>query len=161
MILLALGANLPGSHGTPEETLTRAMASIVINNIKILARSRIWISEPVPKSDQPEYRNAVLSIETHYKPEVLMQVLQTIERDFGRSRLYKNEARILDIDILAYKNVVIEEGDLQLPHPRLHERAFVLYPMREIAPGWRHPSMGMSVNEMIESMPQGQIIRPL
>lgn len=161
MILLALGANLPGPYGTPEETLMRAITTIAENNIKILARSRFWISEPVPKSDQQDYRNAVLSVETHYRPKVLMQVLHDIERDFGRVRIDKNEARILDIDIIAYKNVVMAEGDFIVPHPRLHERAFVLYPLREIAPGWRHPSMGMSIAEMIDSLPYGQIIRPL
>lgn len=141
--------------------MTRAIAAIGENNVKVTARSRIWITEPVPKSDQPDFRNAVIKVETSYKPKVLMQVLQTIERDFGRVRVHRNEPRILDLDILAYNNVVMKEGDLVLPHPRLHERAFVLYPLQEIAPGWRHPVSAMSVNQMIESLPAGQIIRPL
>lgn len=90
-----------------------------------------------------------------------MALLRAVEDDFGRIRAEKNASRILDLDILAYDALGMEGEDVALPHPRMHERAFVLYPLREIAPEWRHPVLGLSVDQLIQQLPGGQDVRLL
>lgn len=161
MILIALGANLPSRFGKPEETLDAAKRTIESLGIRILRSSRVWITSPVPASEQPWYRNAVISVQTSLTPEALMALLRAVEDDFGRIRAEKNASRILDLDILAYDALGMEGEDVALPHPRMHERAFVLYPLREIAPEWRHPVLGLSVDQLIQQLPGGQDVRLL
>ena len=126
-----------------------------------MAASQAWLTAPVPASDQNWYRNAVIAVETDLPPKVLLALLLDIEQDFGRVRGAKNEARVLDLDLIGYNGQVLDEGDLTLPHPRLHERSFVLYPLREIAPGWMHPVLNLSVDIMIEKLPGDQTAEPL
>jgi 2-amino-4-hydroxy-6-hydroxymethyldihydropteridine diphosphokinase len=127
--------------------------------IEIVHSSHLWTSAPVPLTDQPWYFNAVISVQTKLSPEDLLRALQQIEHEFGRTRMARNEARVLDLDLLAYNDSVIDSADLTLPHPRLHERAFVLFPLQEIAPQWTHPQGGMTVQAMINKLPPGQDIR--
>lgn len=159
MIILGLGANLSGVDGTPEECLKRCVSKLAEHNIDIIKSSYIWKSAPVPISDQPWYRNAVCSVKTDYNPHQLLDVLLKIEADSGRVREKRNEARVLDLDILAYNNLDIDDPTIDLPHPRLHERAFVLYPLNDIAPEWCHPVSGLSVEEMIKVLPEEQEIK--
>ena len=117
---------------------------------------------PVPMSDQPWYVNGVAEIETNLGPAALLALLHETEASFGRMRRVRNEARPLDLDLLAYGDrVLTEEPRPLIPHPRLHERAFVLLPLAEIAPDWRHPGLGESLQALIERLPQDQITRPL
>src|SRR5262245_50859324 len=139
MILIALGANIPSRHGNPEATLDAAKYALVFRGVRILSFSRIWLSAPVPVSDQPLYRNAVASVETHMDPETLFRTLKAVEADFGRQHREKNGPRELDLDLLAYEDEVYTEGDLLIPHPRMHNRAFVMMPLCEIARDWVHP----------------------
>jgi 2-amino-4-hydroxy-6-hydroxymethyldihydropteridine diphosphokinase len=94
-------------------------------------------------------------------PEALLVLLQEIERRFGRERRELNAARVLDLDIVAYGDLVRAAPPPILPHPRMHERAFVLVPLADVAPGWRHPVDGRTVSEMLRALPPGQLIRPL
>ena len=158
MILLGLGANLPSTYGSPEDTLKSAVIALKERNITICSASHIWISAPIPASDQPDYRNATLHVKTSLDSRALLKTLHAIEEEFGRQRDVRNEPRILDLDILAYHNEIIEESNVTIPHPRLHERAFVLYPLQEIAPEWTHPKTGRSIHEMIQSLGKEQII---
>lgn len=153
MILIALGANLPSPYGSPEEALLKAMQEIERQGLKIIATSRIWLTAPVPVSDQPDYRNAVLSVETSLNPAELLALLHRIEAEFGRTRHIRNEARILDLDLLAYDDYIIESALIHLPHPRMHDRAFVLGPLCDIAPQWMHPVLQKTAAKLLEELP--------
>ena len=154
MILIALGANLSGLHGGPDKMLRKAIDALEENGLEILAASAIWLTEPVPVSDQPLYRNAVIEVKSSRKPQELLNLLHSIELDFGRVRKNRNEARVIDLDLLAYNDVISTDADLLLPHPRMHERGFVLYPLAEIAPEWMHPVLKKTTSEMISLLPE-------
>lgn len=162
-ILIGLGANLPSpEHGAPIETLDAAVAALASRGLRIRARSRWWESAPVPISDQPWYVNGVVEIETDLGPAALLALLHEVEASFGRLRSVPNAPRILDLDLLAHGSLVRQGAEPPLlPHPRMAERAFVLYPLREIAPGWRHPATGLALTQLIARLPADQIVRPL
>ena len=164
MILIALGSNLPSSYGSPLETLEAAIAQIdAHDDLSVLACSAVYKSAPVPVSDQPWYHNSVISVETDLKPFTLLAVLQEIEIMFGRVRdaEERNAARTLDLDIISYDDCVIDEAGLQIPHPRMVERAFVVLPLCDIAPEWEHPVSGLSVAKMVDALPAGQDIQKI
>ena len=131
--------------------------------MKVLRRSRWYESAPVPLSDQPWYVNGVAEVETELGPERLLALLHEVEAAFGRVRREANAPRTLDLDLIAYGALVRgEEGPPPvLPHPRMAGRAFVLLPLTEILPGWRHPVLGRSAAELAAALPKGQAIRPL
>ncbi len=158
MILIGLGANLDGIYGTPEQCLKHCTELFSSQDIKVIKFSNIWKSAPVPVSDQPWYKNAVCLVETDLNPHELLATLAKIENESGRTRNKQNEARILDLDLLSYNNEIIEDDNLHLPHPRMQMRAFVLYPLQEVAPNWVHPTLNKSVDKMVDEMPKGQKI---
>jgi 2-amino-4-hydroxy-6-hydroxymethyldihydropteridine diphosphokinase len=151
VILIALGANLPSVAGQPLETCLAALDEFAVRDISVDAVSRWYESAPVPASDQPWFVNGVASVQTGYSPQALLNILHSIERVFGRARASRNAPRTLDLDLLAYHDQVAD-GPPVLPHPRLQDRAFVLSPLRDIAPDWRHPVTGMSVETMISAL---------
>ena len=151
MILIALGANLPSHAGGPRETCLSALDDLKRHQIVTLKLSRWFESAPVPASDQPSYFNAVASVETDRSPADLLKILLATEQQYGRTRTTKNEPRTLDLDLLAYHDR-IEGGCPELPHPRLQDRAFVLLPLRDIAPHWSHPVTGATVEAMISAL---------
>ena len=160
-ILIGIGANLPSAaHGPPRATCEAALAALRARGLRVLRRSRWYESAPVPPSDQPWYVNGVARVETALPPPALLALLHDIERDFGRERREINAARVIDLDLLAYGDRV-ESGPPALPHPRLHERAFVLLPLAEVAPNWRHPATGRSVAALIAALAPDQAARPL
>jgi 2-amino-4-hydroxy-6-hydroxymethyldihydropteridine diphosphokinase len=163
MIFIALGANLPtAAHGPPDAGLRAVLAALPARGIAVASVSRFYRSAPVPASDQPWYVNAVAAIETEMAPQALLRVLLDIEAEFGRVRRGRNEPRVLDLDLLDYDGRVgrwpVSDGlpALDLPHPRLAERAFVLLPLAELAPGWRHPASGARLDALIAALPPGQ-----
>ena len=162
-ILIGLGANLSSPvHGPPPATLEAALVALAARGLRIRARSRWWESAPVPISDQPWYVNGVIEVETTLPPVGLLGLLHSLESDFGRLRSVPNAPRILDLDLLAYGNLVRPGPEPPLlPHPRMAERAFVLRPLEEIRPLWRHPSTGRKLDQLIAALPAGQIVRPL
>lgn len=159
MIFIALGANLPSQHGTPRQTLMKAVEALKEKGIKVLAVSPIYLTAPIPVSNQPWYHNAVALVKTHLLPVDLLRTLQDIEVDFGRIRTTRNAARVLDLDLIDYQGKVIDERDLELPHPRMADRAFVLYPLRDIAPDWRHPVSRSRIDDLIAKLPKDQELR--
>ena len=162
-ILVGLGANLPSLlHGRPAATLEAALKVLAARGLRVLSRSRWWESSPVPASDQPWYVNGVTEVATPLGPEALLALLHEVEAEFGRVRSLPNAPRVLDLDLLAH-GTAVREGPVPpvLPHPRLAGRGFVLFPLAEIWPRWRHPLTGRSVAEMIAELPVGQIVRPL
>lgn len=161
MILLGLGANLPSAAGPPRATLEAALAALERAGVKVTARSRWYRTAPVPASDQPWFVNIVVAVETKLGPADLLALLQTIEAQFGRQRGVRDEARTLDLDILDYDGRIEEIAGLVLPHPRMHLRAFVLRPLAEIAPDWRHPKTGETVAALTAALPPEQKAEPI
>ncbi|MDR3435164.1 2-amino-4-hydroxy-6-hydroxymethyldihydropteridine diphosphokinase [Telmatospirillum sp.] len=158
LILVGLGANLPSAVGTPRQTLEAALARMGVEGLEVVRRSRFWRTRPVPISDQPWFVNAVAAIETKLPPDGLLDVLHRIESSFGRVRSVVNAPRVLDLDLLAYDRVVLDVPPRPLvPHPRMSDRAFVLLPMAEVAPLWRHPVTGDALAEMIARLPTDQL----
>lgn len=163
MILIALGGNLPSPRfGAPRQTCEAALAALHAAGVRVVRRSRWYRSAPVPPSDQPAFVNGVAQVATALPPADLLALLHRIEAELGRTRRLRNEARVIDLDLLAYGDRVSAAGDVPvLPHPRLAERAFVVLPLAEVAPGWRHPVNGLSPAEMAARLPPGQCAVPL
>lgn len=160
MILIGLGANLPSRHGPPRRTLEIALDRLGSGAVRVVAVSRWYETAPVPISDQPRYVNAVARVETTLAPPTLLARLHEIEAGFGRIRTVANAPRMIDLDLLAYHDRV-EVGPPQLPHPRLGGRAFVLLPLRDVAPDWIHPATGVSLDGLMARLPDGQDTRVL
>jgi 2-amino-4-hydroxy-6-hydroxymethyldihydropteridine diphosphokinase len=152
MILIALGSNLPSVAGPPEATLGRALERFPQEGMTVRTVSSYYRSKAWPDPGDPPFVNAVARIETARDPADLLGTLKDLERAFGRTLGARNAPRPLDLDILDYDGR-IEAGPPMLPHPRLHERGFVLIPLRDIAPEWRHPISDRSVSELIETLP--------
>jgi 2-amino-4-hydroxy-6-hydroxymethyldihydropteridine diphosphokinase len=159
MILLGLGANLPSAtHGAPPATLAAAIDALAAEGAVVERRSPWYRSAPLPAADQPWYVNGVIAVRTRLAPAELLELLHRTERRFGRERRARNEPRVLDLDLLDYDGRIESGPSMALPHPRLHERAFVLLPLRDVAPGWRHPVSGKSVEMLIAELPAEQQI---
>ena len=152
-VLIALGGNLPSWAGPPRATLEAALAALEDAGVRVRAKSSWYASAPVPASDQPWYVNGVVAAETELGPEALLEVLHGIEAAFGRARGEKDGARTLDLDLLAHGDRVEATKNPLLPHPRLHERAFVMVPLAEIAPEWRHPTLNRTAAEILAAIP--------
>ena len=134
----------------------------VISFLAVLARSPYYESEPVPVSDQPWYLNAVIEVASARPSPEIMALLASVENAFGRVRSVRNEPRVLDLDLLDCRGERRDGPEPPLlPHPRLSDRAFVLRPLSDIAPAWRHPVSGRSVAELLAALPPGQRIRRL
>jgi len=156
VILIGLGANLPSARfGSPKKTLEAALDELQSRGVRVVKRSRWYSSAPLPPSGQPRYLNAVAAIETDLAPEALLALLHAIEGDFGRQRTVSNAAREIDLDLLAYDDLKSAHSPPILPHPRLAERAFVLLPLCDIDPAWRHPQLGRSAAELAALAAEG------
>lgn len=161
MIVLSYGANLPGPMGPPRKSLVAALEALEAAEVRVTARSPLYRTAPVPPSGQPDFFNGVALLETELAPEALMDVCHAIERRFGRARRERWAARTLDLDVVDYHGFVTFNGwsggrrapedprALCLPHPRAHERAFVLAPLAVVAPGWRHPVFGFGAAALL------------
>lgn len=161
LVLIGLGANLPSTFGQPADTLRAALERLGVEGVKLSRRSQFWHSKPVPASDQPWFVNAVAALETDLLPEALLALLHRIEAEFGRVRGLVNAPRLIDLDLLAYGRRVSTDDAPILPHPRLDQRAFVLRPLAEIAPNWRHPVSGQDLAALIAGLPPDQEVEPL
>ncbi len=164
-VLVALGANVQGPWGTPEQTLERALMALESAGIRIVARSKIHATAPVGFTRQARYANAVAAVATARSPNALMHVLKRIEASAGRRASGRPWGpRALDLDLIAYGPVVRNwrgslprharagAKPLTLPHPLMHERPFVLGPLAEIAPGWRHPVLHRSARGLWQAV---------
>ena len=146
---LSLGSNL----GDRLDCLTQAARQLQSDGNKILSCSSVYVTEPVEMQQQPDFLNLVLGMETVLPPPLLLQRVQSIENQLGRERVERFGPRTIDLDILFYGDEIIRTPCLEIPHPRLHLRRFVLLPLREIAPSHRHPQLSLTVEELLERTP--------
>lgn len=161
IVVVALGGNLAGNFVSSEALLEAAVAKLVEAGLPVLARSGWWRSAAWPDPSGPEYRNGVALVEANRGPEALMNTLFQVEAAFRRVRAGKNAPRTLDLDLIAYGRLVCDDPGLTLPHPRAHERLFVMGPLAEIAPTWRHPVLGRTAAELAKGASVGQDARPV
>jgi 2-amino-4-hydroxy-6-hydroxymethyldihydropteridine diphosphokinase len=147
-----MGANLPGSAGPPDATLAAAVVRLEALG-RVSARSSLYSTAPIGYADQPRFFNAAAALETELTPFELLGALLIIEKDFGRDRVsgFQNGPRTLDLDILLYGDYVVGGATLEIPHPRLAERAFVLVPLNEIAPEALEPRTARTVSQLLRS----------
>ena len=122
------------------------------DQVRLLRESSIYETEPVGGPAQGEFLNAVWKIQTSLTPEELLSRIRSVEKKLGRERREVNEPRTIDLDILFYGDQILKTGDLEIPHPRLHERYFVLKPLAEISPELRHPKFHLSAQKMLEKI---------
>ena len=161
---IGLGANLPHPvHGSPRRTLEVVVDALSKLGLDIVARSSWYESAPVPMADQPWYVNGVLALRSDLSAVELLQKLHQVEAEFGRVRTVLNAPRVVDLDLLDHRGECrpAEAGGPTLPHPRMAERRFVLLPLQEIAPGWRHPVSNRDIDELIAALPADQVTRLL
>lgn len=150
---IALGANLPSSAGPPAKTLGAALEKLSRLG-QVTRRSSLYSTQPVGLAEQPRFVNAVVELQTGLEPEALLKHLLAIEQESGRDRSSgtRNGPRTLDLDILLVDDLEVNGPALELPHPRLAERAFVLVPLNEIAPQLTIAGLGKTVEELLETL---------
>jgi 2-amino-4-hydroxy-6-hydroxymethyldihydropteridine diphosphokinase len=157
MILVALGSNISGPWGSPRQAVQRALAELSQWPVALLRASTLIETAPFGNKNQPNFVNAVAIIDTALPPESLLRLLHMIERKAGRRRAKRWGPRTLDLDIIDYHGIVkAQRGQHQkalvLPHPGIAERSFVLDPIAEIAPRWRHPLTHNTAKVMIRKL---------
>ena len=162
-IFIGAGANLPHpSYASPRETLQAALLELDRREIHVLRYSPWYRTAPVPASDQPWYVNVVAEVATGLPADDLLAVLHEIEDLFGRVRSVPNAPRLIDLDLLDYRGEIAPPapGKATLPHPRMVGRAFVLRPLADLAPQWRHPVSGTPIQDLLKALPADQIAQP-
>lgn len=148
IVALALGSNV-GDRMAAIKAAAAAMAPYV----RITAASDVYETAPVYVNDQPAFLNAAVVGETGLEPLVLLRALKGLESELGRVPTFQYGPRLIDIDIVFYGDRVLKMPELIIPHPRMAEREFLLRPLSEIAPGWKHPETGADVTEMLATVP--------
>lgn len=148
-IYVLIGSNLD----KPELQLADARSRLQSHLGPILKQSSLYRTAAWGMTDQPDFLNQVLKFESDMEAENLMALFLSIESDMGRIRTEKNAPRKIDIDILSYGNLHIQQADLEIPHPRLAMRRFVLIPLQELEPTWRHPVTGYSIAQLLDDCP--------
>jgi len=149
---IGIGSNL----GNRQENCSRAVEILEKRGIKVQKKSSLYETEPWGVKDQPRFINMVVQIETTLKPTDLLRVLKDIEREIGRQDSFRWGPRMIDLDILLFNALVLNEENLQIPHPYLHEREFVLRPLNEIAPDIIHPVFHVSIDKLTQNMLGGR-----
>lgn len=159
MIYIGIGSNLNGKNNeTPLQNCKKALVELK-KEVNICKISSWYKSEPIPVSNQPWFINGVIEISTNKSSLDLLEFILSIEKVFGRVREKKNEARILDLDIIDYKKKILYiKNKLIIPHPRMHERSFVLQPLSELNPKWIHPIKKKGIKELIRNLNDKQKI---
>ena len=152
-ILIALGANMPFGGLPPAQTLKAALVALGSSGVSVLKVSSFIETPAWPDPTDPPFTNAVAKARTSLQPFTLLELLHVTETAFGRVRSQPNAPRTLDIDLLAHGDAIVTGQGLELPHPRLAERRFVLEPLAQVAPDWRHPVTGLTAAQMLARLP--------
>ena len=154
-VFLGLGSNL----GDREAAIAGAIERLAARGFRTTLRSSLWLTEPVGGPPQGPFLNAVAGGETELGPEALLEACLATEREMGRVRAERNGPRTIDVDVLFYGAERRDAPGLVLPHPRLHERRFVLAPLAEVAPGLVHPILGLTAAELLARCPDRSFVR--
>jgi 2-amino-4-hydroxy-6-hydroxymethyldihydropteridine diphosphokinase len=160
-VVVALGSNVAGGYTSSKALLEAALESLQAAGLKIARRSRWWRSAAWPDPNGPEYRNGAALFRTDGDPQRTLETLLCIEAGFNRERGERNAPRTLDLDLIAHGRSVLHTPGLVLPHPRAHERLFVMGPLAEIAPDWRHPVLDRTAAELALEAKVGRDASPL
>lgn len=168
--LVAVGSNMPSPAGSVVDTVGIALKLLSeIESIHVSAQSRLFQTPAYPAGAGPDFINAVVAIESDLGPTDILAALHALEKHLGRTRMERWESRMIDLDLLAFGDCILPDATIQaqwmnmesneqlvktpeqliLPHPRLHQRGFVLVPLLDIAPDWQHPVLDLSVKEMV------------
>ncbi len=158
-VLLSFGANVPGVWGPPATSIRSAIDRLRRHNLRIIEHSKLYKTRPFGNRRQPPFMNAIARVETDLSPDALLRLAKSLERQAGRRPVGRWGPRPLDIDIVDYGGRIrrwedrrVHHGMLTLPHRGLHGRAFVLVPLCEIAPRWRHPVLGVSAAYLLRQL---------
>jgi 2-amino-4-hydroxy-6-hydroxymethyldihydropteridine diphosphokinase len=153
---LSIGSNL----GDRAANIERALTMLTAAGVRIIRRSSLYKTEPVDFTAQGWFLNLSVEVETALMPRQLLHAIRRVEQEMGRRRIVRAGPRVLDIDILLYGTSIVRAAELEIPHPRMAERRFVLVPMAEIAPGLRHPVLKLTMTELLAStQDRSQVIR--
>ena len=158
LIFIGLGSNKPGRAGHPAQMLAAALRTLEKRGVLLRAWSRLYRSEAFPDPSDPKFLNMVVEVETDLSPSLLLGTLHEVEHTLGRRRRRRNEPRSIDLDLLDYCGLVRTKDGLELPHPRLQDRAFVMAPLSEIRPNWRHPVSQKTAFMLLEALGGRKII---
>jgi 2-amino-4-hydroxy-6-hydroxymethyldihydropteridine diphosphokinase len=159
-IFIGAGANLPHErYGSPRQTLEAAFVELGRRGVRMVGVSPWYRTAPVPASDQPWFENAVVEVASALSADALLAELHAVEAAFGRARTVPNAARPIDLDLLDYRGEIAPggPGKATLPHPRMVGRAFVLRPLADLAPDWRHPVTGQVIRDLLAALPADQV----
>lgn len=159
-VVVALGSNLAGGFSSSKALLAAALEAFEPAGLRVLKRSSWWRSRSWPDTTLPDYLNGVAMVETALDPLASLEMLHALEVRFGRRRGEANAPRTLDLDLIAYGRRVLDQDGLVLPHPRAAERRFVMGPLAEIAPEWRHPTLPCTAAELAATAHVGSDARP-
>ena len=152
IVFLALGTNLGDRLKTLQETIAQLSPKV-----RPRSASPVYQTAPWGYSDQPDYLNQVIEAETELEPVDLLKYLKNLEKKLGRKPTFRYGPRVIDLDILFYDDLILETTELVIPHPRLHERDFVLIPLADLAPEKTHPLLGKTVEELKEQASRGRV----
>ncbi len=157
MILIALGSNLKSeAYGDPLKNCQKAI-EFLKTRFELKKISNFYETEPIPQSNQEMYVNGVVSVKTNLEPEKILDELMNIEKIFKRIRHFKNESRVIDLDLLCYNGIILKDKHLQLPHPRMHLRRFVMQPLCDINKEWVHPILKEKAKNILKKLANQKI----
>ena len=159
-IFIGIGSNLRTAYGCPKKTCISSVNILFKKGIQINYLSKLWYSSAVPSKVGPSFINTVVNIKTLLNPLELLNLLHVIEEEMGRKRKKDSLARKIDLDLIDYNGYVVN-GNICLPHPRMHNRLFVLGPLYELAPNWRHPLTGKRIDSLLAKINRKQIAYPI
>ena len=152
-VIISVGGNINSEDGShPVETCNKAIRSFQNYSIKVKKQSKWYNSEPIPKSDQPNFFNCVIIASTKLNEYEVLKSLHAVEAKFGRKRNLINEPRSVDLDLIDYSSKVLQNKKITTPHPRAHLRKFVMGPLAEIEPNWTHPILKINVLEILKKL---------
>ena len=152
MIYLNIGSNLSSKEGGRENNILKAITYLKKLKLNLIKISSFYETPSYPNNSDPKFINLCIKLESNLKASELLNEIKKIEKKLGRTRIKKNEPRTCDIDIIDFKGEIIKNDDLEAPHPRLHLRNFVIYPLKEIEPNWLHPVFNKKIDSFFQEL---------